>query len=418
VQVLVVDHTAQEGGAESAMLRVVQRIGDAEPTVRALLFEDGPFRRRLADAGVVTAVVALDSRTNRTSRDRVLSPLGILGTVAATIGFVPRLARAIRGSGCDLVAANSLKSAVFVSLAAPLAGRRWVWHLHDRLAADYLPRPLVVLMRALAVVGPRRIVANSRATLATLPARARRKTSVAYPGLPSDAFADPGNDTAPPDTAPPDTAPPDTAPPDTALPDGAAAEVVTLIGRISPTKGQHEFLAAAAELARRRPTVRFVVVGAALFGEDEYASGLAGHAHALGIAERVEFTGWVSNPGTYLRSSTVLVHASPVPEPFGQVVAEAMAAGIPVVAADAGGVREMLDPDPAAERGAVCVTGLGVLVRPGDAAALADGIAHVLEDRDAAARRARAARDAASARFRIDDTAAVIRGVWRAAAPR
>ena len=39
----------------------------------------------------------------------------------------------------------------------------------------------------------------------------------------------------------------------------------------------------------------------------------------------------------------MLVHASVVPEPFGQVVAQGMAAGVPVVAADAGGPAEMID---------------------------------------------------------------------------
>ncbi|WP_185843102.1 glycosyltransferase [Microbacterium kyungheense] len=387
------DHTAQEGGAESALLRVAQRIGEADLTVRALLFEDGPFRERLTSAGITTAILSLDSHTNRTSRDRVLSPVTALRTAAATLGFVPRLVRGIRGSQCDLVVANSLKSAVLVSLAAPLAGRRWVWHLHDRLARDYLPGPLVRLMRVLALAGPRRIVVNSEATRDTLPSRARRKAVIAYPGLPPEAF--------------------EVAEPDVHHP------VVTVIGRISPTKGQREFLEAAAALAQTRPDVRFRIVGAALFAEQEYADALPALAERLGLDSSVIFTGWVSDPGAELRASTVLVHASPVPEPFGQVVAEAMAAGIPVVASDAGGVREMLVPDGGREDAPAPVrtTELGVLVRPGDASALATGITLVLQDPDAAAQRARAARAVAGARFGIDDTVAVIREAWLTAAP-
>jgi glycosyltransferase involved in cell wall biosynthesis len=301
--------------------------------------------------------------------------------------------RAIRGSQCDLVVANSLKSAVLVSLAAPLARRRWVWHLHDRLAPDYLPGPLVRVMRVLALAGPRRIVVNSEATRDTLPSRARRKAVIAYPGLPPEAF--------------------EVAEPDVHHP------VVTVIGRISPTKGQREFLEAAAALAETRPDVRFRIVGAALFAEQEYADALPALAERLGLDSSVTFTGWVSDPGAELRASTVLVHASPVPEPFGQVVAEAMAAGIPVVASDAGGVREMLVPDGTREDALppVRTTDLGVLVRPGDASALAMGIALVLQDPDAAAQRARAARAVAGARVGIDDTVAVIREAWHTAAP-
>ena len=394
MRVLVVDHTAQEGGAESALLRVVERIGDADLTVRALLFEDGPFRERLVAAQIATAVLNLDSTTNRTARDRVLNPVVAFRTAVATVGFVPRLARTIRGSRCDLVVANSLKSAVLVSLAAPLAGRRWVWHLHDRLAADYLPGALVRLMRLLALVGPRRIVVNSEATLITLPAAAGRKAAIAYPGLRPEAF------------------------------ERSQAEidspVVTIIGRISPTKGQREFLDAAGMLAASWPDVHFQIVGAALFAEQEYADALPQLAEHRGLDGRVTFTGWVSDPGARLRASTVLVHASPVPEPFGQVVAEAMAAGIPVVATDAGGVREMLAPGGGADAPspAVRTTGLGVLVRSGDAAALAAGIALVLQDPEAAASRARAAHEAAAARFRIEDTVTVVRDTWLTAAAR
>ena len=403
VRVLVVDHTGQEGGAELALLRVVARIGGADITVRALLLEDGPFHGRLTGAGIETAVLAADARTNRASRDRVMAPAAAARTALTTLGFVPRLARAIRGAQCDLVVANSLKSAVLVALAAPLAGRRWVWHLHDRLASDYLPNVLVRAMRMLALIGPRRIVVNSEATLRLLPERARRKAHLAYPGLSPEAFLDAAPSQAVASVGEP-VEPPLSAP------------AVTMIGRISPTKGQREFLEAAVILARDRTHVRFRIVGAALFAEEDYSAQITRHAESLDLGDRLELTGWVSDPSALLRSAAVLVHASPVPEPFGQVVAEAMAAGIPVVATDAGGVREMLDPDAAAEAGSeVQVTRLGILVPPGDAVALAEGIARVLDDPDAAAQRAAAAREAASDRFRIEGTVAAVRAAWFAA---
>ncbi|GAA2982013.1 glycosyltransferase involved in cell wall biosynthesis [Microbacterium terrae] len=426
VRVLVVDHTGQEGGAELALLRVVERIGGADITVRALLLEDGPFHGRLTGAGIETAVLAADARTNRASRDRVMAPAAAARTAFTTLGFVPRLARAIRGAQCDLVVANSLKSAVLVALAAPLAGRRWVWHLHDRLAPDYLPNVLVRAMRMLALIGPRRIVVNSEATLLLLPERARRKAHLAYPGLSPEAFLDAAPSQTAASVGEPVEPPPAPAVGEPVEPLPAAvgepvepplsAPTVTMIGRISPTKGQREFLEAAAILARDRPDVRFRIVGAALFAEEDYAAQITRHAESLDLGGRLELTGWVSDPSALLRSAAVLVHASPVPEPFGQVVAEAMAAGIPVVATDAGGVREMLDPDAAAEAGSeVQVTRLGILVPPADSAALAEGIARVLDDPDAAAQRTAVAREAASDRFRIESTVAAVRAAWFAA---
>ncbi len=389
-RVLVLDHTAQEGGGELALLRLAEALrarGAAD--VMVLLFADGPMRRRLSSAGFPVAVLRLDERIATASRHRVLA--GAARSVTGALGFVPRLARGIRGSGADLVVANSLKSAVFACVAAPLAGRRWIWHLHDRLASDYLPAPLVAAMRLLAVLGPRGIVANSRATRDTLPARARRTAVVAYPGLPDEAFA--GRPRVPSDT------------------------VVGIVGRVSPTKGQREFIQAAALVADRRPDARFLIVGGALFGEGDYESELRRLAGSLGVGDRVEFTGWTSQVATLLRRLTILVHASPVPEPFGQVIVEAMAAGVPVIATAAGGVAEILDPGTTRVTAGWRATATGVLVRPGDPAALAQAIVSTLEEPGEAATRAIAARADARRRFTIDRTAHVVSDAWNEALP-
>jgi glycosyltransferase involved in cell wall biosynthesis len=383
-RVLVLDHTAQEGGAELALVRLVGALRDAVE-LRVLLFADGPLRERLSAAGAQVAVLPLDQRIATARRDGILAGAGRSALGAAR--FVPRLVRAIRGSGAELVVATSLKSAVFACVAAPLAGRRWVWHLHDRLAPDYLPAPLAAGMRMLAVLGPRVIVANSRATLATLPASARRKAVIAYPGLPAEAFA--------PVTVP------------------AAPPVVGIIGRVSPTKGQREFLGAASIVARSRPDVRFRVVGGALFGEDDYEAELRDRAAALGLGDRVEFTGWVDDVAVRLRELTVLVHASPVPEPFGQVIVEAMAAGVPVIAAAAGGVPEILDPRGARSTAGWRRTALGVLVEPGDPAAIASAVDALLDDPAGRARTAATARADAERRFGIERTAEIVLSAWR-----
>jgi len=108
------------------------------------------------------------------------------------------------------------------------------------------------------------------------------------------------------------------------------------------------------------------------------------------------------------------VHASPVPEPFGQVVVEAMAAGVPVVATDAGGVTEILEPNGSgiATSGPWRVTPFGVLVSPGDDAALADAIRWVLTNADERERKAAAAQEYAINRFSIARTADAVYSAW------
>jgi glycosyltransferase involved in cell wall biosynthesis len=79
-----------------------------------------------------------------------------------------------------------------------------------------------------------------------------------------------------------------------------------------------------------------------MFGEEDYERELPALAARLGLAERVEFRGFRQDVWRELASFDVLVHASLTPEPFGQVVLEGMAAGLPVIAPDEGGPASMV----------------------------------------------------------------------------
>ena len=104
-----------------------------------------------------------------------------------------------------------------------------------------------------------------------------------------------------------------------------------------------------------------------ILGEGKERTHLTALARRLGIADRVDLPGFVDTPFPYLRRAAVLALSSRR-EGLGNVLVEAMALGIPVVATDCqGGVRELL------QDGRV-----GTLVPVGDAAALAEALRHTL----------------------------------------
>lgn len=107
---------------------------------------------------------------------------------------------------------------------------------------------------------------------------------------------------------------------------------------------------------------------------------------AAGAHDRVTFVGFTERVEDELARMLVLVHASTVPEPFGQVIVEGMAAGLTVVAAAAGGPLEIITPE---------VDGL--VVPPGDVPALAATLRRVIADPDLRERLG------ASARIRAQD---------------
>jgi len=311
-RVVLLDHTAVLSGGELAIARAVGGLG-ARASVHAILAVDGPLRGRLEAAGATVEVIEMDESARAVARDEVAP--GRLGAAEAlaTLRYIAVLARRLRALRPDVVHTNSLKSALYGGAAARLARVPCVWHVRDRIESPYLPSPAVRLVRRAARHLPSVVVANSRSTLET----------VGVEGLvvpsPLDASIDPHR----------------------AREDHDGPLRVAVLGRLAPWKGQHLAIEAfAAAFPTGGATLR--VVGAALFGEDDYAATLPALAEELGVASRVEFCGFVDDIASVLYDVDVVVHCSILAEPFGQVVIEAMGAGCAVVVADAGGPADLV----------------------------------------------------------------------------
>ncbi|HEX8393181.1 MAG TPA: glycosyltransferase family 4 protein [Longimicrobium sp.] len=149
-------------------------------------------------------------------------------------------------------------------------------------------------------------------------------------------------------------------------------------------KGLDTLLAALALVARDRPGVELRIAGR---GKD--AERVAAMARSLGVQGNVRMLGAVSEAERQALFAGAAVQLMPSRfEGFGMVAAEAMAAGVPLVAAAAGSLPEVVD----APRG-------GLTVPAGDAAALAAAVAGLLDDRAARERLSVSARQSAE-RFR------------------
>ena len=385
-RVVVIDHSGQPGGGQIALLRLLRALGPGWD-VSVLLLSDGTFRHDLERAGIAVEVLALPERTVTQNRRGLTDPTVLVRSLRDSWTFSARLADRLRDIAPDLVVANTLKAAVMTELATWRHRVGWVWHLHDRLSSDYLPAPVVAAMRLLAR-RPRRVVANS-VDVAVLTGLGPGRVTIAYPGLPADAFRD--------HHEPPD-------PP-----------VFGLLGRISSTKGQREFIEAASIVVREYPDARFRIVGDALFTDQPYAEEVRALPSRLGVGDRVEFVGWVDDPRQAIDSFTALVHASPVPEPFGQVIVEAMARTVPVVATLGGGVGEILGVPRGTtlSSGEVRRTDVGWAVGPGDAAGLARGMIEILREPDQARRAAQRGEVRAREQFTAKETARAAEKAWR-----
>jgi glycosyltransferase involved in cell wall biosynthesis len=116
--------------------------------------------------------------------------------------------------------------------------------------------------------------------------------------------------------------------------------VIGVVGRLQRLKRIELAIRAMPAVLRGAPQATLRIVGAAAPGTDEgYEDELRSEAQALGVAAHVEFRGHAEDGASAIRELDILVHCASV-ESFGMVPVEALAHGIPVVGADAGGLRE------------------------------------------------------------------------------
>jgi glycosyltransferase involved in cell wall biosynthesis len=120
------------------------------------------------------------------------------------------------------------------------------------------------------------------------------------------------------------------------------AQCIALSGNIQEWKGQRVLVEALALIAEDQPRAHVVIVGGVHRAGEEYARELRARIESLGLGERVHLIGFRDDVPDVMNAMDVVVHASVRPEPFGRVILEGMLLGKPVIAADAGGVPELI----------------------------------------------------------------------------
>jgi glycosyltransferase involved in cell wall biosynthesis len=336
-QVLFVNHGAVLGGGELSLLDIVRHTA---PRARVALLSEGPLRSRLDAEGIPSVLIGVAPEVLGVRRESAeLSWSVAAGALRAGV----RLARIVRPG--ELLYANSQKAFVVAAVASVLRRRPLIWHLRDILSPDHFSRRNIRVVVRLANACATRVIANSRASAEAFIAAGGRAAKVCV--VPS------GIDPAPFRAV--------TAHESAQLRrelglDGCLRPLIGVFGRLAPWKGQHVAIEALARLGE----AELVIIGAPLFGEFAYQEELERLIGRLGLSDRVRLLGFRQDIPRLLRATDVVVHTSLAPEPFGRVLVEAMLAERPVVAADGGGAREVV------EHGVT-----GYLVPPGDPGGLA-----------------------------------------------
>jgi glycosyltransferase involved in cell wall biosynthesis len=307
VKVLILMPLAhRHGGAENILWNYLQNVDRSRVEPSVVFFDDGPFREEVASLGIPSYVL----RPEDCPRPRIAL-------------FPPRLARIVRRQRPDLIFSWLVEAQPFASLAGLITGRgrRVTWWQANMPQIDFVERMATALPA-------RAVFMYSHATAAVQRSIwPHRETIVVHPGIdePERVAAERLAELRK----------------ELALPHGAV--IVGIVGRLCSWKGQHHVLRAIALLRERGHDVHGLVVGGDAYDfEPDYEPDLHRLAAELQVDKHVTFTGQVPDGTVHMQLMDVVANASDH-EPFGIVLLEAMALGVPVVAVAAGGPAEIIE---------------------------------------------------------------------------
>lgn len=330
MRVVFLSPVGHVGGAERVLLTMLDAWRAAglaiEPVVVTLA--DGPLVNELLDRGIRVVVEPMPEALARLGD----SGGSMVGVVARSMALLPAiwrfsslLRRRLAALAPDIIHSNGFKAHLLGALAAPDRSKV-VWHLHDfvgarRVAPFLLARMARRVSAAVAVSGA--VAGDFGRLLPRVPVMMvpnTVNTALFCPGFGDGGWLD--RLAGMPEMVDPETV------------------RVGLVGTYARWKG-HDLFLRAARRVKSYSAARYYIIGGPIYatGAQWSQAELQALAKSLGVEAR--FVPLQADMPAVYRALDVVVHASTSPEPFGLVVAEAMACGRPVVAAVSGGVRDL-----------------------------------------------------------------------------
>lgn len=350
-KILYIDHFPEIGGGQRSLLTRLRTLDkDRFAPIVACGNPKGTFYEELTKLDVQTELVSMNKSkvTSRHEGNIYKQPLSLLSNITPVVRSVIKLVRIIQSESVDLIHSNSVKAAALGCMASKLTNTPSIFHV--RSAREYSYHGWIDNFISSCAT---KIVANSRFTAKSFEPW-KDKISVIYSPVDFGRFKP-------------------------ALADGnrirdefglsEEANLVGLVGRITPRKRQTDLLRAAPDILKTYPNTRFLIVGGSYPGVDQdYEKKVKELTKDLGLENQVIFTGYRDDVPDIMSALDVLVLPS-LQEPLGRVIIEALVFDTPVVATDSGGIPEIIEDGRS-----------GLLVPPQSPEEISESVIRILED--------------------------------------
>jgi glycosyltransferase involved in cell wall biosynthesis len=329
--VVFLESAAAMGGVQFSTLYLAQTLDRARWNPIVVCPKEGQLTRACRDAGIETHVIEwprLWSTSVRVSRTlRLPNPFAWIWNAMVILRAVRLLQSFLQKRSPNVLMTKGLASHFVGGFAARRLRIPCVWHVQDLISE----RSFGVYRRifGLAARLPRRIIVDGRAIKDQLPSSIHSRISVVHNGVDTNVFR-PGLD-------------------------GSVARrelgialdqlVIGHVGRITPWKGQHYLIEAFARIAPEYPNAVLLFVGAPVFDHDGYEQRLRAMAAAFGLKNRIIFAGYRHDLANVFSAMDIFAFTSIEKDTSPLALLSAMASGLPIVAFDIEGVRELIHGD-------------------------------------------------------------------------
>jgi glycosyltransferase involved in cell wall biosynthesis len=367
------------GGVEWSTLYLVQHLNKVVWKPLVVCPGEGSLPEACRAAAIDVAILPrrrLLSTSLRIGKNfRFPNPVACAWDLGITLTMARSLSKFLAGLRPGLVVTKGMFAHFYGGLAARWAGVPCLWHAQDCVSERSLGL-LRWFFGWMARHFADRVVADGRPIARQLPVCMQERVQVIHNGVDTNLFRRDAAEGAavrielgiPPDM-----------------------QVIGHVARLTPWKGQHHLIEALAQIVPIYPNAHLLLVGSALFDNGAYENKLRGIVQSLGLESKVTFAGYRKDIPRVLSAMDVFVYPSLEKDTAPLSLLSALAAGLPVVAFNVEGVREVL-PDP----------GQALLVPVGDSKQLAAAVARVLQNPELRQELAARARRRAEEAFDLD----------------
>jgi glycosyltransferase involved in cell wall biosynthesis len=326
--VVFVESAAAMGGVQYSTLYLVRNLDPAQWRSIVVCPAEGDLTQACRDSGIEVHVLnqpRLWSTSVRVGSARLPNPAAWVWDAYLIGRTAKQLRRFLLQCAPDLVVTKGLSSHFLGGLAARKLRTPCVWHLQDFISE----RTFGIYRRVFGWAArflPEQIIVDGNSIAEQLPQLLRPRITVVLNGVDTKVFRPSLDGTIVREE----------------LGIASGDLVIGNLGRITPWKGQHYLIEAFASIAAEHPNVTLLLVGSPVFDNDTYQRRLLKTVADLGLEGRVKLPGYRHDTANVLAAMDVFAFTSVEKDTSPLALLSAMSCGLPIVAFDIAGARELM----------------------------------------------------------------------------